>query len=73
MLDRLAPHAIAMDVNPPVLERMAVNAAFLLERGSTDSFDAELERIAEENHPRINFKLTGPLPPHSFVELALEA
>ena len=73
ILDRLAPHAIAMDVNPPILERMAVNAAFLLERDDTTAFDAELERLAEENHPRIGFKLTGPLPPHSFVELALEA
>jgi hypothetical protein len=73
ILDRLAPNAIAMDVNPPLLERMAVNAAFLLERNDTGSFDAELERLAEEQHPRIGFKLTGPLPPHSFVELALEA
>ena len=73
VLERLAPHAIAMEVNAPILDRMAVNAAFLLERGGTESFDAELERIAEENHPRIGFKLTGPLPPHSFVELALEA
>ena len=73
ILNRLAPHAIAMDVNPPILERMAVNAAFLLERDDTESFDAELERLAEEHHPRIGFKLTGPLPPHSFVELALEA
>jgi hypothetical protein len=73
VLSRLAPHAIAMDVNAPIHERMAVNAAFLLDRNGTASFDEELERIAEENHPRIGFKLTGPLPPHSFVELALEA
>jgi hypothetical protein len=73
LLERLAPHAIELDVSPPILERMVVNAAFLLERGNTQAFDDELERIAEENHPRINFKLTGPLPPHSFVELSLEA
>ena len=73
VLARLAPHAIALDVNPPIHERMAVNAAFLLDRDDTAEFDDELERIAEENHPRIGFKLTGPLPPHSFVELALEA
>ena len=73
VLDRLAPHAIAIEVNAPIHERMAVNAAFLLERDDTKAFDDELERVAEENHPRIGFKLTGPLPPHSFVELALEA
>jgi hypothetical protein len=73
VLSRLEPHAIALDVNPPIHERMAVNAAFLLDRDDTGSFDDEVERIAKENHPRIAFKLTGPLPPHSFVELALEA
>jgi hypothetical protein len=72
VVERLAPHAIAVDVTAPVHERMAVNAAFLLDREDTSSFDDELEAIAKENHPRISFKLTGPLPPHSFVELALE-
>lgn len=72
VLSRLAPHAIALDVNPPIHERMAVNAAFLLNRDGTAAFEEELEQIAEENHPRIGFKLTGPLPPHSFVELAME-
>ena len=30
------------------------------------------ERIAAENAERIRFKETGPLPPHSFVELSVE-
>ena len=73
VLDRLGPLALGVQIGNSVHERMAVNAAFLLDRGDTAAFDDELERLAEENHPRIAFKLTGPLPPHSFVELAVEA
>ena len=74
VLDRLAPHAIAIEVNPPIHRahgcerRVSARARRHRARSTT-----ELERMAEENHPRIGFKLTGPLPPHSFVELALEA
>jgi hypothetical protein len=71
-LDRLAPLAAAAELNDPIHERMAFNCAFLVERDRLKPFDEELERLAAEQHPRIAFKLTGPLPPHSFVELSLE-
>jgi hypothetical protein len=69
IVDRLGPLAIATDVGAPIHERMAVNAAFLLDAEHVKRFDEELERLAAESHPRIGFRLTGPLPPHSFVEL----
>jgi gas vesicle protein GvpL/GvpF len=71
ILDALAPHVVAMEVGQPMHDRMVVNAAFLLETNRADEFDEELEALAADAHPRIGFKLTGPLPPHSFVELSV--
>jgi hypothetical protein len=51
---------------------MALNASFLVDRSARKAFDAELDRIAEEQGGRMRFKYTGPLAPHSFVELAME-
>jgi hypothetical protein len=71
ILQRLAPHIVAAEVGDPVHERMALNASFLLDRSAQKAFDAELDRIAGENGERLRFKYTGPLAPHSFVELAM--
>jgi hypothetical protein len=72
ILRRLAKRAVAVEVGEPVHERMALNASFLIERSSQDAFDSELDHIAEEHGGRLRFKYTGPLAPHSFVELAME-
>lgn len=72
ILQQLAPHVVAVDVADPVHERMALNASFLIDRSARKAFDAELDRIAAEQGDRMRFKYTGPLAPHSFVELALE-
>jgi hypothetical protein len=73
IVDRLAPHTIAVEVGEPVHERMAVNASFLVDRGQLDAFNRELDALAAEQAERMRFKYNGPLAPHSFVELAMEA
>ncbi len=73
IVDRLLPHAVAVEVGEPVHERMALNASFLVEQRRQRDFDRALDEIAEGQSGRIQFKYTGPLPPHSFVELAMEA
>jgi hypothetical protein len=73
IVDGLAAHALAVEVGPPMHERMAVNASFLVDEDRLAEFDSELDRIAESHGGRLRFKATGPLPPHSFVELSLEA
>jgi hypothetical protein len=73
ILRRLAKNAVAVEVGEPVHERMALNASFLVDRSRQKEFDAEVDRIAEEQGGRLRFKYTGPLAPHSFVELAMEA
>jgi hypothetical protein len=72
ILQRLAPHIVAAEVGDPVHERMALNASFLIDRSARKAFDQEVDRIAAEQGERMRFKYTGPLAPHSFVELAME-
>jgi hypothetical protein len=69
IIDRLAPLAVDVRVGEPVHERMAVNASFLVERIHLDEFDRVVDQIGAEQAGRIQLKYTGPLPPHSFVEL----
>ena len=71
VIDRLAPLAVDVRVGEPVHERMAVNASFLLERERLEEFDRTVDRIGAEQAGRIQLKYTGPLPPHSFVELGV--
>lgn len=71
VIDRLAPLAVDVRVGDPVHERMAVNASFLVERSRLEEFDRAVDRIGAEQAGRIQFKYTGPLPPHSFVELGV--
>jgi hypothetical protein len=73
IVDQLLPHSVAVEVGEPVHERMAVNASFLVEHQQRSEFDRALDGIASELGGRIKFKYTGPLPPHSFVELSVEA
>jgi Gas vesicle synthesis protein GvpL/GvpF len=72
IVDRLAEHALGVELGGAMHERMAVNASFLLERERTGEFDRALDQIASEHGGRIRFRYTGPLPPHSFVELSME-
>jgi hypothetical protein len=72
ILERLAPHVVAVEVGEPVHERMALNASFLIDRSDRKAFDKELDAFATEQGGRLRFKYTGPLAPHSFVELAME-
>jgi hypothetical protein len=72
IVDALSPHAVAVEIGQPMHERMALNASFLVEQDRLSAFDSELDRIAAGHGSRLRFKATGPLPPHSFVELGLE-
>jgi hypothetical protein len=71
IIDRLAPLAVDVRVGEPVHERMAVNASFLVERTRLGEFDRVVDRIGAEQAGRIQLKYTGPLPPHSFVDLGV--
>jgi hypothetical protein len=67
VLEALRPLADAYLPGEPLHERMVVNAAFLVRRDKLAEFDAAVERVSAERAERMHFKLTGPLPPFSFV------
>jgi hypothetical protein len=67
ILEALRPLADAFVPGEPMHEHMVVNAAFLVRRDGLEPFDAAVERVSAERAERMHFKLTGPLPPFSFV------
>jgi hypothetical protein len=69
--EELRPRAVAVAVGEPFHERMAVNASFLVERAKLAEFDRAVDDIGRREASRIRFRSTGPLPPHSFVELGV--
>jgi hypothetical protein len=45
----------------------------LVERDRVDAVEGAVEKLAGRLSPPLHFKLVGPLPPYSFVRLALAA
>lgn len=70
IVEALAPAALAVEVGEPQHERVAVQASFLVERERLAEFDRLLEEVADRYGGKVRFKYVGPLPPHSFVQLA---
>jgi hypothetical protein len=70
LLDVLQLVADDIDVAPPRHERVALEAACLIDRRRSQEFDEVLEAFAEAQAGRMRIRYVGPLPPHSFVELA---
>lgn len=73
IIGRLAPLALDMAVGEGRNERVVLSASFLVESAKVSQFDAAVDQVGAHNAERIRFKYTGPLPPHSFVELPLQA
>jgi hypothetical protein len=70
ILEALWPFASDVQVATGAHERVALSAAFLVERKRLREFDQVLEGFAGGQAGRLRFKYTGPLAPHSFVELS---
>jgi hypothetical protein len=70
ILGALSPLAVAAEAGEPGHERVALNASFLVERDRMAEFDQHVDEVGRTQAGRMRFKYTGPLPPHSFVELA---
>lgn len=69
MVAALKEHAVAVWVSEPQNERVALNAAFLVERSELDAFDGRTEALAAERGEELEVELTGPLPAYSFAHL----
>jgi hypothetical protein len=69
LLEALRAFSLAVEVGEPNHERVVLSASFLVERSRLADFDDVLDGLADAQAGRMRFKYTGPLPPHSFVDL----
>jgi hypothetical protein len=71
IVERLRPKAIEIDVQRLLSESMILNAAILIERSGIDAFDEAVSALGSEESGRLSVKYVGPLPPYSFVKIAI--
>lgn len=57
--------------NDILLDRMIVNAAFLVEREREGNFDQAVRELDREMGDRVIFKYVGPVPPYNFVNIVV--
>ncbi|MBM4372509.1 MAG: GvpL/GvpF family gas vesicle protein, partial [Deltaproteobacteria bacterium] len=67
-LSRIACRAVE---NPVMVERMVVNAAFLVEAEREKEFDRAVEALDREHGERVAFRYVGPVPPYDFVNIVV--
>jgi hypothetical protein len=70
--EALRDAAIASRSNKPIGDKMIMNAAFLVERDKTKSFDDQISDIAKKYENKLSFLYTGPWPPYNFVNIRLK-
>ncbi|HET8751256.1 MAG TPA: GvpL/GvpF family gas vesicle protein [Gaiellaceae bacterium] len=73
VLDELSPLILDFVSSEPAGELAAFDLALLLDRDRVESVEKRVERLTTRLSPPLHFKLVGPLPPYSFVQLALPA
>jgi hypothetical protein len=69
IMQRLRPLADAIALEPPEDELMVAHVGFLLPRDRIEELDATLEEIAQERAELMRFRLLGPMPPYSFIDV----
>ena len=68
ILAAVEPHVDALSHEKPKSEHSVLDVACLVQRERLDELDAALETVSRERAERMQFRLLGPRPPHSFVE-----
>ena len=59
----------AVSLEPPEDELMVAHVAFLLPRDRLEEFDSAVEEIARPQVELMRFRLLGPMPAYSFIDL----
>ena len=70
--DTLRGVCVASRDNKPIGDKMIMNAAFLVEREKTKTFDDQISEIAKKYENKLSFLYTGPWPPYNFVNIRLK-
>lgn len=69
ILERLKPVSIAAVDDGLEKEYMVLNVPFLVERGRQQEFEDAVEEVAQERRERMRFRMIGPMPAYSFIEM----
>jgi len=57
--------------NKVIMDRMVLNAAFLVDRVHEAEFDKAVQQLDAEMGKRLMFKYVGPVPPYNFVNIVV--
>ena len=71
ILEALRPVALDLRASDVDLAGEVVRLALLVERDRVDELDRRVEELSADLSPPVRFKLVGPLPPYSFVDVPL--
>ncbi len=71
LLARVAPLAELVRENKIVMDRMVLNAAFLVNKDQEAAFDEAVAALSKELGERMALKYTGPAPPFNFCEIVV--
>jgi hypothetical protein len=71
ILTSLRPLVRETRANKVIMDRMVLNAAFLVDEVRQVEFDAAVEKLDEEVGKRLIFKYVGPVPPYNFVNIVV--
>ncbi|MCL4459069.1 MAG: GvpL/GvpF family gas vesicle protein [Chloroflexi bacterium] len=71
ILHPLRPIAHSVRENNTLVDRVIVNAAFLVDKVREPEFDQAVSRLDEQIGERIALKYIGPVPPYNFVSVVV--
>ena len=71
ILSALRPLASDVSLQDIIVDRMVLNAAFLIDRTQEPEFDEVMKILGASNSGRMLFKYVGPAPPYNFVNLTI--
>jgi len=71
LLSRIRPITDKVRENKIIMDRMVLNAAFLVDKRREEAFDELVKRLDEELGERMVLKYTGPIPPFNFCEIVV--
>ena len=71
ILQRLKPYCVDFRENRVLLDRMILNAAFLVDESQEEEFDKQVETLDEEQEHRLIIRYVGPVAPHNFVDIVI--
>ncbi|MFQ5873050.1 MAG: GvpL/GvpF family gas vesicle protein [Dehalococcoidia bacterium] len=71
LLSRIRPIADRIQENRAIMDRMVLNAAFLVSKDREKECDQVVKRLDEGLGERMAFKYIGPTPPFNFCEIVV--